>query len=49
MELLEERIRRDGAVLEGNILRVDRFLNHKMDPARFRTGEKIFQKTLTLP
>lgn len=41
MELLEERIRRDGAVLEGNILRVDSFLNHQMDPALFRAmGEE---------
>ena len=28
MELLEERIRKDGIVKEGNVLKVDNFLNH---------------------
>ncbi|HKM22862.1 MAG TPA: xanthine phosphoribosyltransferase [Lachnospiraceae bacterium] len=31
MQLLEERIRRDGVVRPGNILKVDSFLNHQMD------------------
>ncbi|RZT00391.1 xanthine phosphoribosyltransferase [Cuneatibacter caecimuris] len=31
MELLKERIRRDGIVKEGNVLKVDSFLNHQMD------------------
>ncbi len=31
MKLLEERIRRDGVVKEGNVLKVDSFLNHQMD------------------
>ena len=31
MKLLEERIRRDGKVKEGGILKVDSFLNHQMD------------------
>ena len=31
MKLLEERIRRDGTVKEGNVLKVDSFLNHQMD------------------
>ncbi len=31
MKLLEERIRRDGVVKPGNILKVDAFLNHQMD------------------
>ncbi len=31
MELLKERIRRDGKVKEGNILKVDSFLNHQID------------------
>ncbi len=31
MKLLEERILKDGKVLEGNILRVDSFVNHMMD------------------
>ena len=35
MKLLEERIRRDGEIKSGDILKVDRFLNHQMDPALF--------------
>lgn len=35
MILLEERIRRDGIVKEGDILKVDSFLNHQMDCALF--------------
>lgn len=31
MQLLEERIRRDGKVAAGNVLRVDGFINHQMD------------------
>jgi len=31
MKLLEERIRKDGVVKEGNVLKVDSFLNHQMD------------------
>ena len=31
MELLKERIRRDGVIKEGNVLKVDSFLNHQMD------------------
>ena len=31
MELLEERIVRDGAVKDGDILKVDSFLNHQID------------------
>ena len=36
MKLLEERIRRDGQILEGNILKVGSFLNHQMDVELFR-------------
>lgn len=35
MKLLEERIRRDGVVKEGNVLKVDSFLNHQMDISLF--------------
>ena len=35
MKLLEERIARDGIVQEGNVLKVDSFLNHQMDTALF--------------
>ena len=31
MNFLEERITRDGIVKEGNVLKVDSFLNHQMD------------------
>ena len=32
MELLEERIRKDGKIRPGGILKVDGFLNHRIDP-----------------
>lgn len=35
MELLKERIRKDGVVKEGNVLKVDNFLNHQMDVKLF--------------
>lgn len=31
MNFLEERIAKDGIVKEGNVLKVDSFLNHQMD------------------
>lgn len=31
MKLLEERIKRDGRVLSGDVLKVDSFINHQMD------------------
>ena len=31
MKLLEERIRKDGVIKPGNVLKVDSFLNHQMD------------------
>ena len=36
MRLLEERIQTDGIVREGNVLKVDSFLNHQMDIKLFR-------------
>ncbi|MBQ9980252.1 MAG: xanthine phosphoribosyltransferase [Oscillospiraceae bacterium] len=35
MQLLEERIRKDGIVKDGSILKVDSFLNHQMDVTLF--------------
>ncbi len=32
MKLLEDRIREDGTVLPGDVLKVDNFLNHQIDP-----------------
>ena len=31
MKLLEERIKKDGVIKEGNVVKVDSFLNHQMD------------------
>ncbi len=44
MELLKERIRKDGVVKEGNVLKVDRFFNHQMDVKLFREIGKEFKK-----
>ena len=35
MQLLEDRIRKDGVVKEGDVLKVDSFLNHQMDVGLF--------------
>lgn len=35
MKILEERIKKDGKLIDGNILLVDSFLNHQMDPFLF--------------
>ena len=35
MQLLEDRIRKDGVVKEGDVLKVDSFLNHQMDVSLF--------------
>lgn len=43
MKLLEDRIRRDGVVKEGNVLKVDRFLNHQMDIELFQEIGKEFK------
>lgn len=32
MKLLEDKIRKEGRILEGSILKVSSFLNHQMDP-----------------
>lgn len=42
MNFLEERIQKDGVIKEGNVLKVDSFLNHQMDIALFeRIGEEF--------
>ena len=42
MKLLEDRIRKDGIVKPGNILKVDSFLNHQMDVDLFnKMGEEF--------
>ena len=44
MKLLEERIRKDGVVKEGNILKVDSFLNHQMDISLFNQMSEEFRR-----
>ena len=44
MQLLEERIRKDGIVKPGNILKVDSFLNHQMDIELFDQMGAEFKK-----
>lgn len=44
MNFLEERIAKDGVVKEGNILKVDSFLNHQMDIDLFNEMGKEFKK-----
>ena len=44
MELLEERIRKDGTVKQGNVLKVDSFLNHQMDVELFNEMGKEFKR-----
>ena len=44
MRLLEERIRQDGKVKAGNVLKVDSFLNHQMDIALFGEMGKEFHR-----
>lgn len=44
MQLLEERILRDGKVREGNVLKVDSFLNHQMDIQLFEAMGREFKR-----
>lgn len=44
MELLKERILRDGKVKEGGILKVDSFLNHRMDISLLQEIGKEFRR-----
>ena len=57
MNFLEERIVRDGIVKQGNVLKVDSFLNHQMDirlmeqigqEFKRRFGHKPISKVLTI-
>ncbi len=43
MELLKQRILKDGIVKEGNVLKVDSFLNHQMDINLFAEFGKEFK------
>lgn len=44
MNFLEERILKDGIVKEGNVLKVDSFLNHQMDISLFEQMGEEFKK-----
>ncbi len=44
MNFLEERILKDGIVKEGNVLKVDSFLNHQMDINLFKQMGEEFKK-----
>lgn len=44
MNFLEERIFKDGMVKEGNVLKVDSFLNHQMDIQLFNEMGKEWKK-----
>jgi xanthine phosphoribosyltransferase len=44
MNFLEERIQKDGIVKEGNVLKVDSFLNHQMDIDLFNQMGEEFKK-----
>lgn len=43
MKLLEERIKKDGVIKEGNVVKVDSFLNHQMDVQLFLEMAKEFK------
>ena len=50
MNFLEERIVKDGVVKEGNILKVDSFLNHQMDINLFdQMGEEFKRRFADKP
>ena len=44
MKLLEERIRKDGIIREGNVLKVDSFINHQMDIKLFEEMAKEWKR-----
>lgn len=44
MKLLKDRIRKDGKIKEGNVLKVDSFLNHQMDVNLFHEIGKEFKR-----
>lgn len=44
MKLLEDRIRKDGIIREGNVLKVDSFINHQMDIVLFDEMAKEWKR-----
>lgn len=49
MHLLEERIRKDGIVKEGGVLKVDSFLNHQLDIELYNEIGKEFRRLFPDP
>lgn len=47
MKLLEDRIRKDGIIREGNVLKVDSFINHQMDIKLFEEMAKEWKRLFT--
>ena len=45
MQLLKDRIRKDGKIKGGNVLKVDSFLNHQMDIKLFEEIGKEFKRS----
>ena len=48
MELLKKRIREEGRILPGNIVKVDGFLNHRIDTGLMREIAKEFRRRFDL-
>ena len=48
MKQLQDRIRAEGRVLPGNIIKVDGFLNHRVDTALMRDMAKEFKRLFDL-
>ena len=48
MKLLQDRIRNEGKVLPGHIIKVDGFLNHRVDTALMRAIAKEFKSQFDL-
>ena len=48
MQMLEERIAREGRVLPGNIIKIDGFLNHRVDMRLMRELAKEFGRRFDL-
>lgn len=44
MKLLEDRIKQDGQVLDGDVLKINSFLNHQVDPALMMELGKEFAR-----
>ncbi|MBQ7112810.1 MAG: xanthine phosphoribosyltransferase [Clostridia bacterium] len=48
MQMLKDRIRKEGRVLPGNIIKVDGFLNHRIDTGLMRAMAKEFARRFDL-